>query len=362
MIRLQTARNSFTRPLCRFLLLGLLVIGSLAQAGSPAQAAMLESPWDAKVEPHAAKADTCPAPAKVAPDLSARKYYSRNGVTIDPAKKSEYLDATNDARSAAGHIVDHADAYRQEGDPVDAQCTAGLILDLARRNALGGAMQGNQANVFRAWMLNAMATSWLKVRQDSGLDAQAQKQIQDWLVELATKTIAFHKTYRPEMKAQNLRYWAGLAVMNTGIAADRQDFFEWGLAWGRAGANAVLPDGTLQEEVRRKDRARKYHLFALQPLVAIAEIAWQNGIDLYSLNDRGIQRLARMTLQSLTNPTLLKSRSGRSQARQTVQGTNLEWLGPLAKRFPDAYYDDFLKKYPAHSEIYLGGKLLYPAR
>lgn len=354
MVRLQAARNSFARSVYRLLFMGLMAIGSFAHAAS------LKSPWDAAVPPHVTKADTCPAPAKVLPDLSARKYYSRDSVTIDRGKKSEYLDATNEARSAAGQIVDHADAFRQGGNPVDAQCAANLILNLAKLNALGGSMHGNQANVFRAWMLNAFATSWLKVRQDGGLDTQAQRKIQDWLVELAGETIEFHKTYRPEMKAQNLRYWAGLAVMNAGIAANRQDFFDWGLAWARAGANAVLPDGTLQEEVRRKARARKYHLFALQPLVAIAEIAWQNGIDLYSLNNRGIERVARMTLRSLADPSLLKSRSGQTQARQTVQGTNLEWLAPLAKRFPDAYYDSFLKRYPAHSEIYLGGKLLYP--
>jgi poly(beta-D-mannuronate) lyase len=354
MIRLQIVRHSLTRWGYQLLFLGLMSVGCLAHAAS------LKSPWDAKIEPHAAKGDTCPAPAKVSPDLSAQKYYSRDSVTIDKAKKSEYLDATNDARTAAGQIVDHADAFRQAGNPVDAQCAANLILNLAKRNALGGVMRGNQANIFRAWMLNAFATSWLKVRQQGGLDTQAQTQIKDWLAELASQTMAFHKIYRPEMKAQNLRYWAGLAVMNAGIAANRQDFFDWGIAWGIAGANAVLPDGTLQEEVHRKARARKYHLFALQPLVAIAEIAWQNGIDLYSLNSHGIERVARMTLRSLTDPSLLKTRSGQTQARQTVQGTNLEWLGPLAKRFPNTYYDDFLRRYPAHSEIYLGGKLLYP--
>jgi poly(beta-D-mannuronate) lyase len=325
--------------------------------GSAAAAASLVSPWDVRVQIRGDQAAACPVLPRLSADLSAQKYYAADGASIDKNKKHAYLVQTDSVRDAARDVTRQADAFRESGNPEHAHCAARLLLDMARLDVLGGTVNGNQANVFRAWMLNAFATSWLKIRQSSGLDSASSMQIEKWLGHLAEATVAFHDRYKPKMKAQNLRYWGGLAVMNAGIALDRRDLFDWGLQWGRNGANAVQPDGTLPQELRRKDRARKYHLFALEPLVAMAEIALANNVDLYALNNRGIQRLAHTTLASLKDPSLIARLAKTKQAPQSVKGTNLAWLAVLAKRYPDPYYDSFLKKYPVRPDDYLGGDM-----
>jgi hypothetical protein len=89
----------------------------------------------------------------------------------------------------------------------------------------------------------------------------------------------------------------------------------------------------------------------------MAEIALANNVDLYALNNRGIQRLAHTTLASLKDPSLIARLAKTKQAPQSVKGTNLAWLAVLAKRYPDPYYDSFLKKYPVRPDDYLGGDM-----
>ncbi|WP_160357227.1 alginate lyase family protein [Bordetella sp. 02P26C-1] len=322
-----------------------------------ANAATLESPWDSTTSSYGNQNVSCPTGVAPVRNIKAFKYYEDDSYTVDPAKRSAYLDATRNARTAAKQVVELADTYRAAGDTEVARCASRLLLDQAKGRALTGKLTGNQAELFRAWILNSYATAWLKVRHASGLDSNQQRIIVEWLVTLAEGVMRFHSTFMPKTSEHNLRYWAGLAVINAGIAGGRPDLYEWGVQWARHGINSIRPDGTLPQELKRGARALRYHLFALQPLIAIAEIAWINGDDLYSLNDNGLYRLVNLSLDGLNDPRIVQREAGVKQLKQSVSGTDLEWLVPFANRFPDAKYNAFLKKYPIKGTLYLGGKL-----
>ena len=65
------------------------------------------------------------------------------------------------------------------------------------------------------------------------------------------------------------------------MAVNARGLFTWGLEHYRLGVSQIGPDGTMPLEMARKSKARHYHNFALMPFVLIAEVAAQNGVDLY---------------------------------------------------------------------------------
>jgi poly(beta-D-mannuronate) lyase len=348
--------NARKRALKTSLYLAAWVLIAALQAG-PLAAAPLSSPWDAPVAASIASETACPAGIKPTKNLSASRYYEDDSVTVDPSRKAAYRESTSEPRSAAQQVVDLADDFQSDGDLEVAHCAAELILMQAKAGALTGQLKGNQAELFRAWMLNAYATAWLKIRQQSGLNPDEQSVIKAWLVRLAEGTIKFHSKFMPSVKEHNLRYWAALGVMNAGVASDDSKLYDWGLNWAKAGVMSIQEDGTLKQELKRGARATRYHLFALQPLIAMADIGLSNGFDLYSLNDDALRRLVNTTLAALRDPSLMEEKSGARQLKQTSSNTDLEWLRPFANRFPDPTYDYFLSRYPAKPDLYLGGRL-----
>ena len=58
--------------------------------------------------------------------------------------------------------------------------------------------------------------------------------------------------------------------------------FDWAMAAYDNGVNQIRPDGTLPLEMARGRRAFHYHLYALAPLVLLAEFGEANQLDLYA--------------------------------------------------------------------------------
>lgn len=70
----------------------------------------------------------------------------------------------------------------------------------------------------------------------------------------------------------NLVYWAGLNLAAIGTVTQRPDLIDAGIARAREGIRDIGPNGELQRELKRGDRALHYHDFALLPLVFVARL------------------------------------------------------------------------------------------
>ena len=103
------------------------------------------------------------------------------------------------------------------------------------------------------------------------------------------------------------------------------------------GVDQITPDGTLPLEMARGARALHYHLYALAPLVLLAEFGEANGLDLYAHNHGAIHRLADVSVAGLKNPALFEKATGVKQEVPTVvSGDQIGWAPPYARRFPSA--------------------------
>jgi poly(beta-D-mannuronate) lyase len=90
-------------------------------------------------------------------------------------------------------------------------------------------------------------------------------------------------------------------------------------------------------EMARAGMALHYHLYALAPLIMIAELGEANGMDLYAENKGAIHRLVTISEAGLKDPGIFKKATGVEQNMpDSISGAEIGWAVPYVKRFPDA--------------------------
>src|SRR5262249_18572681 len=143
----------------------------------------------------------------------------------------------------------------------------------------------------------------------------------------------------------NHLYWAALAAAATGIAADDRALFDWAVARYRFALTQIDADGALPQELARASRARHYHLFALAPLVMVAELGASNGLDLYAEHDGALHRLVARVVGSPDDPAWFERRTGHPQERgEALTGWSLAWAEPYYARFHNARLVPYLAR------------------
>jgi poly(beta-D-mannuronate) lyase len=99
--------------------------------------------------------------------------------------------------------------------------------------------------------------------------------------------------------------------------------------------------------MNRGQRALHYHLYALAPLIMLAELGEANDIDLYAENNGAIHRLVTFCEAGLEDPTILEKRTGVAQVVELpYSGSDIGWAVPYVRRFPDARLSALIAKAP----------------
>src|SRR5207248_6859880 len=96
----------------------------------------------------------------------------------------------------------------------------------------------------------------------------------------------------------------------------------------RIGIAQITRDGTLPFEMQRGARALHYHLFAAAPLVAIAELAAANGMDLYSEEHHALPRLVHRALGGVDDSAFFTEKTGQEQEPFGVDAAAIGWAAP----------------------------------
>ena len=150
-------------------------------------------------------------------------------------------------------------------------------------------------------------------------------------------------------------YWAGFAISATAIANNDRGLFRWATNAYKDGIHEIADDGTLPLEMERAQRALHYHLYALAPLMMLAEFGETNGIDLYAERDYAIKRLVARCLSGLEDPSFFQQRTGVQQVTTEVEAWEISWAQFYTRRFPDPKASAMLAKAPRLNYTMLGG-------
>ena len=310
----------------------LLPILLLAIPAAGAQGDKLRSPWDDRKIALTAVPYECPAPPPFAKTQEIGSYYIDNHASvIDPQKFAAFQKASE----ASGHLSQYAtlaaDAYLDKGSRAAALCVFSLLDAAAKADAWDGKMSGYQGVYLQNWLLSAVGIAYLKVRP-SGLGTAAQQtDIQKWFGVLAVRVGEFFDAEVKSMgenRENNHLYWAGLAIAADAIANNDNDAGQWALNAFRIGLENIQPDGSLKAEMDRGQMALHYHLYALAPLIMLAEMGEANRID-------------------FEDPTILEKRTGVTQVvTLPYGGSDIGWAVPYVRRFPDANLSALIAKAP----------------
>jgi poly(beta-D-mannuronate) lyase len=317
--------------------------------------AALRSPWDALPVAPSSHPYSCPAIVSLSPDLTTDGFYADGkGSIIDPAKMAEYARTSGPYKNLGQVVVDAADSWRSTGSRQAAECAMQHIEGAARGGVLTGRMSSRQAYYVQGWVISAIAISWLKMR-DSGVETpEARKLVLPWIVQVVHQTQEF---YEGNHALNNHLYWAGVEVAAAGIAADDRKLFDWGIATYRTGIDQIQPDGSMPLEMKRGRRALHYHLYALSPLVYLADFGAANGLDLFAERDHALARLERLCVQGLSNNQFFVKATGIPQ--DTPDGMpaaeQISWGVIWNEHFPDPALAALLRQATSLSYMYLGG-------
>jgi poly(beta-D-mannuronate) lyase len=328
--------------------------------GSSVGAQTIRSPWDDHPVVATDVASTCPHPDPVPTDLTTEGFYRLDDPThsiVDPKRMAAYTRSSGPAKAAAAAIVNEADQYRITGSRAAAVCTVELLDQMGRNNALGGHMSSSQAYYVQGWLAGAMALAFLKVRDSGVATAEQTNVIGAWLERLGTSTRNWYdEALRKKPDGNNHLYWAGVQLVATAAVTGNRKDLDWAIAAYRNGIGQITADGTLPLEMSRGERALHYHLYALAPLVMIAEFGEDNGIPLYVENGHALRRLEMTSVAGLGDPQLFAHRAGIAQEHsQAPGGDALAWAPPYLRRYPEASLQGYVDRAPTLFSFYLGG-------
>ncbi len=327
-----------------------------------ASANSLRSPWDGRPVAMTEAAYACPAVAHIAPDLVTDGFYRLDDPThsiIDPVRQEAYKKSSDGVKAVGMSVVKAADDYRTTGSRKAAQCAMAQIVTLAQEHSLAGKMSSNQAYYVQGWVVGAVAIAYLKIRETSMATPQQTETIANWMQSVGEQTIAYydgHKRVGHGDSQNNHLYWAGVELAAIGVAANNRKDFDWAMATYDNGVNQIQPDGALPLEMARGARALHYHLYALAPLVLLAEFGEANHLDLYAHANGAIHRLVNFSVAGLQDPApFVKATGVQQEVPKTPTGDQIGWAPPYVRRFPNAVLDRMVQGAPSLSVYYLGG-------
>lgn len=337
----------------------LTVVLLLPLAASASQ--RLLSPWDGKGIKLTDAPYTCPAIDHLSPDLTTDRFYSDSkSSVIDPDKWKAYVASSGPYKQLGQEIVDATDSYRTTGSRDAAECAIEHMESAAKDGVFTGKMSSNQAYYVQGWVIGATAIAYLKVRDSRLIPPEQERDILLWIVKVVQQTVNYYDTRRQNGAGDsenNHLYWAGVEISAAGIAANNHSLFDWGMDTFHSGIAEVQPDGSLPREMNRGQRALHYHLFALAPLVYLAEFGEVNGLRLYSEHHDALKKLAVLSTQGLVDNSFFAKAAGTAQDTPKGPPTaeEINWAKIYVSRFPDPAIAKLLAQAPSLSYMYLGG-------
>ena len=233
----------------------------------------------------------------------------------------------------------------------DAAATARLIRLLdrwARADALwGGDRRALNRNYALDRTLLPTIVAFAAIRDRAELAPPARQRIERWLGRLVGSRLP-----PPEdsiTRRNNHHYLRGSVDMAWGALTGDDRLFRAGIAAYRDALGDLRTDGSLPLETARGARALWYQRHAIASLVVIAEIAGNQGVDLYALeeNGRGLHDAVGFLLAAIERPDLVTAYAAADDNPGVQRDPRDQDLSFLDQRGHDRHYMAWVEIYAA---------------
>ena len=199
------------------------------------------------------------------------------------------------------------------GEAEDRECARASVLAWAGAGALTD-MQSKDAALTRSRLVAEIALAAIELDRQRPFAGHERRALERWSESIVANTASFFaRGAGPVSRANNHRYWAALAVGALGHLADRPEWRSWARESAAIGHCAVTAEGLLPLELERDERALRYHLYALRPLLAWQRLDRTADVEAHRPCAEGLERLARATEAMLADPSAIAARTGAPQ-------------------------------------------------
>lgn len=291
----------------------------------------------------------CPAAPTPVRDLDIPRFYANaEGSTVDPKLAKLHEAAVAPLVAFVRQIVDASDKVMTARDQRRGVCALAWLATWAASDAWQGDMVTRQAEYQRKWDLAGIALAYVKLKPLASVEQRAV--IEPWLKRWAGKARTFFDD--PGRRRNNHWYWLGLGTMATALATDSEEHWQAARAIFGDAMRDIRADGVLPMELERQERGLFYHVFAMMPLVVMAEVAARRGEDWYGLEDGALHRLVGLCISGLVAPQTFAAIAGKPQEQPV--NARAGWLSLYKARFPDRVTAKTLPQVPDKHRL-LGG-------
>lgn len=280
--------------------------------------------WVALMLTTQARAD-CGAVPPAVRELKLERFYEDSaGAIVEPTRMEEHKAMTAPLVEFVGTVTKLADKANQQRGAPDGTARCGLdwIVGWAKDGAYLGDFASKQSEAQRKWDLAGIALAYLKLKRWTTADDRAT--IEPWLIKVADAARAHFDDQ--SIKRNNHWYWMGLGLAAVGTATESDAHWQMAKGIFADAMQDITADGNLPLELAREGRALYYHVFAVEPLVVLAEFGAARGEDWYQLNDGALHRLVAKTAQGLADPAIFDKLAGVAQQRPVKSGYGWAWL------------------------------------
>lgn len=305
--------------------------------------------------------EPCPAVQPYTADMNFPSKYEGDDVakdTINDKAEKVYQDRSmpmRDLQRLSATVSDRL--FRGKGYQGDLTCLVAHWTAWADANAMLGQPGNHIGSAVRKWTLAAVATSYLKLRDNlqPGIAPADRQRIESWLGALAEQVRKDYQGRGPD-KANNHDYWAAWSVMVTAVVLDRPALFDWSYGVFTQAMGQITAEGYLPNELRRQTRALAYHSFALLPLSTMAAFAEANQRPALTLDNGAFAKLVAVVLANVDDPAPMAAKTGYPQIKQSLKTNGrLAWLAPYVAVSHDATLLPLIKSMLPLKSSMLGG-------
>jgi hypothetical protein len=194
------------------------------------------------------------------------------------------------------------------------KCAVAVVSTWAAAGSLTS-MLSEDAYLTRDRFVAEIAMMLMDADRAGAIEPRQRVVIDTWLAGIAQSTMDFY-AYRagPNAKRNNHRYWAGLSVGAIAFLTGDTKLRAWADHSFALGVCQVDQRGYLPLELARGSQALNYHVYALRPLMAYADLAARNGARIASECNNGLARLVAATQRGLDDPAIFADLVGKDQA------------------------------------------------
>lgn len=311
---------------------------------------------------------TCPQIVSPPNRFDPPPFYLSDGVTKNPAFDAHMAPF----RAYTAGLDRIGDDYLRSSSPEVAACLLSWLERWSRTTLLteyNASEQGRinythtQGDYERKWLVGSVLFAVAKIKGAPGLNTTHLQKVRTWMSRTIQPMRLFYNnriglSNGQVTRSQNLnnhQYWAGVTFYLYGLVYDSPAERDWGTMQFRFGVQSIRPNGVLETEMARGGKAFIYHVFALQPLLTIAELAATRGENLYQSNGEALKRLIDLVSRSFdnfNNFTALTSVPQIDTAASIKRDLPyyLDWMEMLSSRFGTPGYAAHLREARANGQ------------